>query len=152
MVQREHEAAVRWLERGWNIDRRIRVKERRLRELRDRMSSLRISRVTGMPRGGRAADWTQAADAAGDLERELLRDISELCEVRREIKAFIDGVELVLYRELLEYRYLHCMTWPEVAEAMQKNDRYIYKLHRKVLEEVGAALRAKGRWEAGVGG
>ena len=131
-----YEAAKAWLERGWNIERRIRAKEAQLDRMRDRLSSLKLSQPSGMPRGARRGDWTRAVDAVEDQEQEIWQDIEALCATRREIRAAIQEVPSPRHRELLEYRYLCCMPWPKVAENMGYDERNTYRIHRKALEKL----------------
>ena len=102
-----------------------------------------------MPRGGRRQDWTEAADALTDETRAMEREITGLCARRREVRDVIRTVRPDLYRELLEYRYLCYLPWPRVAERMGYEERYIYKLHNKALEEVN--LSGESPKDSGIG-
>lgn len=133
----EKNAATRaWLERGWNIEKRIRAKEMQLDDMRDKLYSLKASVPDGMPRGNRRGDWTRAADAVEDQMRELWRDIEALCATRREIKQAIGAVPDVEHRALLEYRYLCYKNWAEVADCMGFEERHIYRVHKRALSDV----------------
>lgn len=127
-----------YLQRGWHVEGRVKAREDQLELLRDRMARVRMSapRLAGDRRGPRR-DWTEAVDALTDAETEYLKEIAELCRVQREIRSAVEGVASALHRELLEYRYIYCLSWDEIAKRLGYDKRYVFKLHDRALREMG---------------
>lgn len=62
--------------------------------------------------------------------------IDELYSVKNEISQAIESVDDAVLRTLLMLRYIRFYTWEQIAEKMNYDVRYIYKLHRKALQFV----------------
>jgi hypothetical protein len=71
-----------------------------------------------------------------DLEHEIDEDIDRLVDLKKEIMDVINGVEDPNCRLLLELRYISGHTWEEVAEKMQYDLRWTYRMHGKALKMV----------------
>ena len=127
--------AKEFLSMAWQIDGRI---ERKIEE-RDRIESKlttgRISNLTGMPRGGNY-DWTDAVASIIRLTQQINAEISRLCTIKREVNEAIDAVEDIRYRRLLELRYRNYLTWEQIADDMHYEISNVYKLHGKALLRV----------------
>lgn len=124
-----------FLAQAWQIDERI---ERKIEE-RDRIESKlttgRISNITGMPRGG-GYDWTDAVAKIIRLTEQINAEIARLCAVKRQVIDAIDAVEDMRYRRLLELRYRNYLTWEQIADDMHYDVRNVYKLHGKALLKI----------------
>ena len=124
--------AKEFLRQARDIDRRIDHATERVERLRARLEAGRMSRITGMPRGG-GSDWTETADRLIELEQAVNARVREMCRIKRQAIAAIDAVEDARYRELLELYYIDGKTWEQVAEAMNYSVRNVTMLHGKAL-------------------
>lgn len=124
-----------FLRQARGADRRIDKAQERVERLRARLEAGRMSRITGMPRGG-GKDWTETADMLIDLEKEVNARIREMCRQKRLAMEAIEAVEEARYREVLELYYLSGYTWDKVAETMQLDRRWVTRLHGKALQKV----------------
>ena len=130
------EAMRDYLMRGWQVERRVQAREAQLDTLRDRMTRVRSAAPKG-PAGeirGPRVDWTDAVDALADAEAVYLKEIAEMCAVKKAIRTQIEAVEPAHYRELLEYRYVYCLSWDDVADKLGYDRRYVFKLHNRALK------------------
>lgn len=122
-----------------NIDRRIDEAQERADRLRARLEAGRMSRITGMPRGG-SEDWTVTANMLIELERRVnaqIREMARLKQVAMDAIDSIDGPDESKLREVLELYYLSGYTWEKVAEKMGFRDvRWVYLLHGRALRKV----------------
>lgn len=64
----------------------------------------------------------------------------EAISVYQSIEDTINHVVPEREQKLLRLRYLRCMTWEEVAEAMDYDVRWVYKIHGDALEIVDDLL------------
>ena len=127
--------AKEFLRLARGADRRIDKAQERVDRLRARLEAGRMSRITGMPRGG-GEDWTETADTLIELERVVNARIREMCKVKRLAMEAIEAVEEMRYREVLELYYLDGYTWEKVAEQMEMSDRHVKRLHGKALLKI----------------
>ena len=127
--------AKEFLRRARSVDRRVDEMTERMKRVRARLESGRMSSVTGMPRGG-AKDWTETADRLIELEQKVNAQTREL--VRWKLMAIdaIDAVEEARLREVLELYYIDGLRWEDVAKRMGLDQRWVYRLHGRALLEV----------------
>lgn len=128
--------AKEFLRRARNVDRRVDEATERVDRLRAKLEAGRMSRITGMPRGG-ASDWTETVDRLIELEQGVNARIREMCRLKRLAQEAIDRVDEARLREVLELYYLDGFTWDQVAERMGFKDvRWVYELHGRALRLV----------------
>ena len=142
----ETEARKAYLMRGWNLEKRVKAREDQVDVLRDRMQRVRSAAPKGLAgdRKGPQTDWTEVVDALVDAESEYLKEIAELYRIQGEIRKVLAKVEPEHYRTLLQYRYLLCLGWDEIADRMCYDPRYIYKLHDKALRALEEVMNGEG--------
>ena len=133
--------AKEFLNQAFLLDQRIRSKSEQIQSLNELATSCTAT-LTGMPRnpnrgGSRMAD---AVCKIIDLENEIARDMDRLIEVKKEIVAIINAVDDVVYRTLLEKRYLCGATWEEITIDLNCNRRWTFRLHDRALEAVQKIL------------
>jgi DNA-directed RNA polymerase specialized sigma subunit len=125
--------AKEFLSQAWQIDRRIEKKCEERDRLLARLTAGRLAHLTGMPRGGSGADWTDAVARLIDMDNAINGEIMELCRLKREINAAIEAVEDMRYRRVLELRYRNYMRWEDIAEEMGYEVRHVTRLHGEAL-------------------
>jgi len=127
--------AKEFLGLAWRIDGRIehRIEERE--RLNSRLTSGRLTNLSGMPRGGQY-DWTNAADSVVEMDKQIGEEINELCRIKRLVNEAIDAVEDWRYRQVLEMRYRNYMGWDKIAEELEYDPRHVQRLHGEALLEV----------------
>lgn len=91
--------------------------------------------ISGMPRGG-ASDWTVSVDRLIELEKQIDHNIDRLVGIKKQIIAAIEAVPDDRYRTLLDMRYRAYWDWDRIADAMQYDKRWIFRLHGRALMQV----------------
>ncbi len=77
------------------------------------------------------------ADSIVDLEREINAEKKELDRMRKSASQFFASHDLTLEeRELLDYRYIYCYTWEEVASLLHVGERTARWRHSQVMEKL----------------
>lgn len=71
-----------------------------------------------------------------DLQNEISGDVANLIDIKRETMNIIKTVENVVYRMILEERYLCYKSWEEIAIDLKYSVPHIYRLHRKALSVI----------------
>ena len=135
-----------FLMRAWEIDRGIERKIEERERINARLVAGRHTVLTGAPRNGRRGhDWLDALSAVGELTEEINEEISALCRVKKEVNAAISAVEDDRCRELLELRYRNYLPWEQIAERMNYDLRWVYRLHGRALRQIHPPRRPAGR-------
>ena len=124
-----------FLRRARSVNRRVDEAQERVERLRARLEAGRMSSITGMPRGG-AQDWTATADKLIELERRVNERTRELVRWKLMAMDAIDMVDEARLREVLELYYIDGYTWEQVAQRMQLDVRWVYRLHGRALLKV----------------
>ena len=127
--------AKEFLRRARSVDRRVDEATERAARIRARLEAGRMSSVTGMPRGG-AKDWTETADRLIELEQRVNAQVREMVRWKLAAIDAIDAVEEARLREVLELYYIDGFTWAQVAQRMELDPRWVFRLHGKALLRV----------------
>ena len=124
--------AKEFLRRARDVDRRVDEAQERVDRLRAKLEAGRLSRVTGMPRGG-GADWTETADRLIELERVVNARTREWVRWKLDAIDAIRSVGEPRLAEVLELYYIDGLTWEQVAQRMGLDQRWVYRLHGRAL-------------------
>lgn len=74
------------------------------------------------------------------LKTDLMSSVSKLMEYKREVLKIINIIENPSYRLILECRYINRMTFEKIAEQTNYDERNIYRIHKKAIDEVDKKL------------
>ena len=127
--------AKEFLRQARGVDRRVDEAVERVDRLRAKLEAGRMSRITGMPRGG-GEDWTATADRLIELEQRVNARIRELVLVKQAAMDAIDRVDEARLREVLELYYIDGFNWDQVAERMELDVRQVFRLHGRGLQRI----------------
>ena len=127
--------AKEFLRRARDVDKRVDEAQERVDRLRARLEAGRLSRVTGMPRGG-GADWTETADRLIELERVVNARTREWVRWKLDAIDAIRSVGEPRRAEVLELYYIDGFTWEQVAQRMGITERWALILHGRALMQV----------------
>lgn len=127
--------AKEFLRRARSIDRQVDEATERAERVRARLEAGRMSSLTGMPRGG-GADWTETADRLIELERVVNARTRELVRWKLAAIDAIRAIEEPRLAEVLELYYIDGFTWEQVAQRMDLDKRWVFRLHGKALQKI----------------
>ena len=71
-----------------------------------------------------------------DYETETEKKLTEMIRIRKRAESMISAVPDPVQREILTRRYIVGQSWEDIAECMNYNLRYIYKLHGAALQNM----------------
>ena len=127
--------AKEFLRRVRDVDRRVDETIERAKRVRERLESGRLSRLTGLPRGG-SSDWTLTADRLIELEQRVNDQTRKLVRLKLAAMDAIKAVEEPRLCEVLELYYIDGFDWEYVAKRMCLDKRWVFRLHGKALMKV----------------
>lgn len=125
-----------YLRRIRNIDKDI---NRRLAEIetlkRDltTMGSMDYAKDKVQASSPKGANYERVVDKLVDRETEVLKEIDELVDLRREASQIISQMADPVERDVLHFYYIEGMTWEQTAEAAHVTDRHVYRVHGRAL-------------------
>lgn len=133
--------AKEYLQRAWQIDRRIQDKINQAARLKEMATNVTAT-LSGMP--GSSSRNHHKMDGAIATMMDMAKDIEEeterLLRVKTETMQTIWAVEDVTCRTLLELRYISFLTWETIADEMDLSKRWVLELHGKALKIVEEKL------------
>lgn len=91
----------------------------------------------GMPRGGNMSDRAaQEGQRLWALSMELSEKRCEAIKKRKEIAEKIRQVPNAKYMRLLYSRYIELKPWAEIALDMNRDPRWVFRIHNFALEAI----------------
>lgn len=78
-----------------------------------------------------------------EVERKIRELYSSKLDKAAEIEALINQVESEEFRTILMLRYIGHMSINKIAESMSYSPDWVYKKHRKAVDEVGKIMKAR---------
>lgn len=79
--------------------------------------------------------FSDLIDKAVDLEDELIKEIDEYLDYKRELYEIIKKLKNPAHALVLRYRYLERLTYEEIAEKLGCSVRNVYNLKNAALSE-----------------
>lgn len=126
-----------YMSRGYQIDKRLKARRRRLEYLRSKVGST-SHEMSGMPKGSPSlsSQTEEMMIRIVDLEASIRKDEKELSIARAEIAESISGVKNENLATILQMRYLDYMSWEDIMASMDYCRSYLYELHGRALREL----------------
>ncbi|MBQ7071732.1 MAG: hypothetical protein IJM87_10715 [Ruminococcus sp.] len=123
-----------YLRQIYRLDRRIELDRRKIEKLR---AVLDYKPPSGGSGSGSSAD--RIPDTLAKIieyEEQAERLTKRYIELYSEIEKAIAAVSDPVLREVLERRYLLYQKWEDIADAMHRDLRWVYRLHGKALQQL----------------
>ena len=76
-----------------------------------------------------------------EAEAELNKQIDALVDLKREILLNLSALENIDLELVLMKRYLHFLSWEEIAQEMGFSVRWVHSLHTRALTELDVVLQ-----------
>lgn len=111
------------------------AKEKDLAELKQQAESLQNTALTERVQSSKSNSSNQTIDEVIDIEN-LLNEKKTMCNklIMSTYKIIIQISEEKYRRVLIEY-YFNCRTWSGVSDVMHLNNRWVFRLHGRALQE-----------------
>lgn len=77
-----------------------------------------------------------AIEKIDEIEREITAEIDRLADLRRIIRSGIQRLGDDRLKDLLAYRYLSVLTWEQVAQRMEMDERWVRRLHIRAVDKL----------------
>lgn len=82
------------------------------------------------------APYIRTLEKMLEMEDKLMEEVSVLLELKEQIREVISRVEKPEFQMVLKYRYVHNMTWSEIADSLMADIRTVQRWHDKAIAKV----------------
>lgn len=113
--------------------RMVRFLDKKIEELDDRLTSIKTSRISGMPRGGRAKTKEDILSEKIKFEERRDRFRKKAVQKREQTQTYIDTVLSPKHNDLLTKHYIDDLSIEEIAEQMPCSYRHAWRIYREAL-------------------
>lgn len=77
-----------------------------------------------------------AVEKMDEIDREITEEIDKLADLRKIVNLGIRRVSDDKLQDILRYRYLLGMTWTQVADKMEMDERWVRRLHVRAVTQL----------------
>lgn len=89
-----------------------------------------------MPKAGGCDKIQNAVCQIVDLEQDINREIDSQVDLRRRIEAAVKQIDDEKLRDIVRYKYIDGMTWEQVSESMELDERWVKRLHVRAIQKL----------------
>ena len=127
---------IRWLRRYGDARRQQRVLEKEIEALRS--DAERVTPLLGALPGwaGEGGRVPRAVEAILEAQAQLRAQCDQCAAVRAEVESAIARVPGQRDQELLRRRYILGQKWENIAVEMVVDLRWIYRMHKRVVNDM----------------
>lgn len=91
---------------------------------------------------GSGGDFTKIIDKIVLLQEKINEEIDQLVELKKQARTLIHMLTDERYKTVLTEYYLNHKTWEQVADCMNYDLRWVYRIHGKALKEFSKVLNS----------
>ena len=113
--------------------------EAQLRYLKEKATSVPALSTKEKVQSSRQNDSMKYADAAVDLEVELVKKRDELRELTEEAIEWIETLDTSRERRIFRMRLIQCYTWEEIADLIGYSRRRTFEIAESVIQSKTAS-------------
>lgn len=105
----------------------------RIKDLDDRIKTVRSPNYSGMPRGGTPVTSVDLLAEKDELERRLKNRLEKSDNYKREIHDEIDTLDDPTQVDILEKYFIDCMEFEDIADELGYNMRHVTRLYARAI-------------------
>jgi len=132
-IQVSEKHKKRFLRRYQNNLKCIARLEAKLVILDERITSIKSTNLSGMPRGGVPVTLDDLLADKDDLERRIKKLKTKSRDLKRSVYEAIDSIEDPRYCEVLEAHFIDGLDIEDIAEEMGYTERHVYALYKDAI-------------------
>lgn len=91
---------------------------------------------------GSGGDFTKIIDKIFLLQDKINEEVDQLVELKDQARTLIHRLTDERYKTVLTEYYLNHKTWEQVADCMNYDLRWVYRIHGKALKEFSKVLNS----------
>ena len=107
--------------------------ENKLRKIEDRITAIKSSNYSGMPRGGVPVTIDDLLSDKMDLEKRIARLKAKSRDLKNAVCEEIDSLGDPRYCEILEAYYIDNLSFEDIAEELGYSPRHVIALYSEAI-------------------
>ncbi|MCD8354106.1 MAG: DUF1492 domain-containing protein [Clostridiales bacterium] len=130
--------AKEYLQQAADLDAQIESYIQEKDNLRRMACSIRSPQMGGQVQTSREPDaaFVRVLEKIEAVEETIVQKIDQLVDLKVEMSAAINTLEDPKERLVLQYRYINCQRFEDIANAMHTSLSSIYRLHASALKKL----------------
>lgn len=131
--------AQEYLNQGYRLAELIKSNEKEITELNELVKSISSPNLSGMPFSATKntePQYAKCIQKITDLENEIKEETLNFLDIKKNIRQAINSVEDHDEYLLLKLKYIHFLTWEQIAEKMSFSLTQVHRIHSKALENI----------------
>lgn len=127
-----------YLRQAYRLDQKINSNIEEVAHLREMASSILIPSPGVRVQTSRSgeAPFVRSVEKILEMEEEINRELDLLVNLREQMRAVIAAVPDTDERMVLRYRYIHNLTWEQIGNELNADERTIRRWHGNALLHV----------------
>lgn len=128
-----------YLNQGYRMMDLIKSNEQEITELNELAKSISAPNLSGMPFSATKntePQYAKCIQKINDLENKIKEETLSFLDVKENIRQAINSVEDKDEYLLLKLKYIHFLTWEQIAEKMSFSLTQVHRIHSKALKNV----------------
>lgn len=136
-IKERNDQVKQWLWRYKEAKKDLRRLEEELHELVNTQESTGAIEYSDMPRsGGGQSDLSDYMVRREELQQKIWDGRYRRIVVFKEIHDAVEQLANADEREVIVYRYIRLMDWPDIAKKIEKHERQAYIYHGDALKNL----------------
>lgn len=82
------------------------------------------------------APYIRTLEKMLDMEKLIIGEISQLMELKKQIREVISQIDKLEFQTVLKYRYIHNYSWSKIAELLMADIRTVQRWHNKAIAKI----------------
>ena len=125
---------------------RVRFADISINTKSDELYHLKLKSLQVSPQS--QSERVQSSGSGGDftkivlLQEKINEEIDQLVELKKQARTLIHRLTDERYKTVLTEYYLNHKTWEQVADCMNYDLRWVYRIHGKALKEFSKVLNS----------
>ena len=130
--------AKEYLEQVYYLDSRILSNLQELADLRKMVYSVSSPSLEQSynPNHSTEASFVKGIESIDELERQIQTETDSLVRIKESIRSAINMIENHDEQMVLRYRYIHKLTWRQIATKLNVNEKTTRRWHESALRKI----------------
>jgi len=128
-----------YLRQAYHLDQRISAvmeETQNLRAMAGNVSAVRYDTDHVQTSPSADASFVRALEKLWDLEEKAAEELNLLSDLKRQVREVIESAPNTDERLVLQYRYIHNLTWEQIGTKLHADRTTVYRWHGNALNHV----------------
>ena len=105
--------------------------------------------ITDMPSGGNGGNISDTWDLLSDMRDDYRKVLAHGIKLQADAELLLATISDEKYKLLLQLRYIDLLKWEEIADRLECDVRWVYRMHGKALRMLSDRVEGKVNFRVG---